>query len=203
MKTKKILTAILAMIMVCAVLASCGGNSQETPAQSPASAPPAPAQPSTPAQQPPASNPGQNQPPENRGGDYDDDIELYLNAMSDFIAGTDLLMEGLDELMENANYISSEDDLELWCYLFIEIKEAIGNAADQLADIAHLAPEDYQESHIMVTFALAAIYDSMTGFEYAVDALFYGDEEAFYDGLGEFIGNLVAAAELWSEAVAY
>ena len=189
---KKILSVILAMMMVCAMLASCGGGSKDTPEQPSSSAP-----------QPSAS--GQGQSAASGGGDYggDGDVEQYLDMMNDFIAGTDLLMEGLDELMENADYISSEEDLELWCYLFIEIKESIGNAADRLADIAQFAPEDYQEAHLNVTFALAAIYDSMTGFEYAVDALMYGDEEAFYDGLSLFIGNLVAAAEMWSEAVAY
>ena len=199
MKTKRILAVVLVMIMVCAVLASCGGKSEDTPAQPPAS----PQPPASTPQNPP-SNSGQNQPPSNNGsGDYDEFVEMYLSAMSDFIAGTDFLMEGLDELMQNADYISDYDDLEVWCYLFIEIKEAIGNAADDLADIAQYAPEDYVEAHLYVTFALAAIYDSMTGFEYAVDALFNGDEDAFYDGLGEFIGNLIAAAELWSEAVVY
>ena len=189
MKTKKILTAILAIIMVCAVLASCGGGggTDETPAQPPA-----------PAQQTPDSDPGQSPAAANDG-----DIDQYLDAMNDFIAGTDDLMEGLDELMENADYISSEDDLEVWCYLFMQIKESIGIAADQLADIAQYAPANYQESHIKVTFALAAIYDSITGFEYAVDAVLDGDEDAFIDGLAEFVGNLFAAASLWSEAVVY
>ena len=193
MKVRRILVAVLAIIMACAMLASCGGGSQQTSEQ-----------PSTSAQQNQASNSGQSQAEANNGGgDNDDDVEQYLDIMNDFISGTDLTMEGLDELMEYADDISSEEDLELWCYLFIEIKEAIGNAADQLADLAQYAPEEYQESHLKVTFALAAIYDSMSGFEYAVDAYFDGDEEAFFDGLSQFIGNVIAAAELWSEAVVY
>jgi len=192
MKAQKILIVVLAAIMLCTALVSCGGGSSQEPAE------PAPQAP-----QAPPSNSEQDPPTVNNGGDTDDGLELYLDAMNDFITGTDSLMEGLDELMELADYISSEEELEVWCYLFIETKNAVGFAADQLAELAPLAPEDYVESHLLVTFALAAIYDAMTGFEFAVDAAVSGDEDSFFEGLGMFVGNLIAAAEMWAEAVGY
>ena len=141
---------------------------------------------------------------DNSGNISDDDVlEVYLGAMGVFIDGFGQLMNSLEELLGASDSISSEDALIEWCNYYMEIKNLVGEAADELADIALDVPEDYMESHMKVTFAVAAVYDAMTGFEYAVDAAFDGDEEAFLDGIAVFVGNIMAAGDLWMEAVEY
>jgi len=207
MKTRKILARIMAIIMACAILSACGGGDKSGSSQPPATTQPQTTQPATtqPAPEPPpAPAPAQTQQNDsNAGGTSDggDSTELYLEAMSNFIEGTESTIEGVIALTVGAEEISSEEDLFEWCSLFIEAKESIGDAADYLAEMAKDAPEEYLESHVQITFALAFIYDSMTGFEDAIDAAVNGDEDAFYSGLAEFMSNMEEADQLWEVAV--
>jgi hypothetical protein len=191
MKMKKMLMGIIAMVMAGMMLSACGGSNEDY--------------------EPVMDDTGYYDDDDAgyydddgyEDGDFGDDTEFYLQTMNDFIISVENLMTGLDQLMVLADHIASEEDLGQWCSLFVELKDTTLYTANELAEFTHLAPAEYQESHIKITIAVAAMHDAMTGFEYAVDAAINGDEDAFYEGTGEFIGNLQAAAELWSEAVHY
>jgi hypothetical protein len=131
------------------------------------------------------------------GGDADE----YLDVMNSFVASFKDLMVSLEELLALSDEISTEDDLYAWCEMFDGIKATVGASADELANVAEYAPEEYQESHVAVTIAVAAVYDAMTGFEDAVVGAISGDADAFETGMAEFAGNIIAAEELWQSAV--
>jgi len=173
---KKVITLVLSLILSICMLTACGGS--KTPEPTP-----------TPSEKP-ASSPK-----------VDANEDDYLEAMGIYIEGVEEYVAELDELMAISEDIETEADLEAWCDVFDAIKEAIGDAADELTDILEYAPDDYIESHAEIAIAVAAIYDAMTGFEDAVIAAVEGDQNAFEDGLVEFIGNMTAAEELWESAV--
>ena len=126
----------------------------------------------------------------------------YEAAMSEYIeAFEDTLEDELWPLMDEAENLSSEDEFVAWCEDFIALKETFSSAADDLADVAADVPEEYEESHALITVATAAIVDAMTGFEDAIDACINGDQSAFEDGIVEFLANIAAAGELWNEAI--
>lgn len=187
-KMKKLLALLLTVIMLCTALTACGGK--DTPADAPSSEPSA-----------------QSKPADEE--DYTDveksgiTPEEYEEEMSGFIASFEELCGKIGELLALSESISSEDDLIAWAQAFITIKDGIGVAADKLAEVTAEVPEEYQESHVQITIAVAAVYDGMTGFENAVDAVLNGDVAAYEDGLVEFIGNMAAADALWDEAIVY
>lgn len=188
---KRILAGLLVFIMVCAVLTACGGNAN--PSATPASAAPA----STAA--PAANDQDEEEDADNTATGMS--AEEYDEKMSAFIASFELLCDGVGELIANSESLSSEEDIIAWCQAFIAAKDGIGAAADKLAEVAPQVPEEFQESHVQITVAVAAVYDGLTGFENAVDGAINGDAAAFEDGLVEFVGNLAGASALWDEAV--
>lgn len=196
---KKALAMMLTVVMTLS-LAACGGGNQ-TPAPA-ASSQPAPSQAAPAPADDNAGNTSEDY-AEDEYEDYDDpESEAYVEAMSEYIASIDELMgDALPALLDATELIETEEDLQDWCVAFIDLKDTVGQAADSLADVAGDVPADYQESHAKITIATAAIYDAMTGFENAVDASINGDEDAFTDGLAAFFGNIMAAEELWNEAV--
>ena len=186
---KKILALVLVMVLLCSLFAACGGSSEPSAASSAA----------------PAAN-DQDEEEYADDGEADDaatgmSAEEYEEEMSAFISSFELLCEGVGELIAQSESLSSEEDIIAWCQAFIAAKDGIGAAADKLAEVAPQVPEEFQESHVQITVAVAAVYDGLTGFENAVDAAINGDAAAFEDGLVEFVGNLAGASALWDEAV--
>ena len=181
---RKVLTAVLAIAMVCALMTACGGGSQ--PASPPASPP---------AQQAPAGGGSGG-----GGGCSGVDVDGYVDAMIEYRDGFQMQIDFLDALMAHAdNGFESEDDLIDWCRGWMNLKNGMDNQADALAAMLPGVPEDYQEAHAKVTFAVAAMVDAMSGFEYAVDAALQGDPDEVLEGIGEFIGNIAGAGQLWHE----
>ena len=197
---------LLAMLMAFALIITVTACSDDEGSSAPVSTPTPAAQTQAAASTP---QPTQKQVENNENEDdeddedagYDEDVEAYVNSMGELISMLNELMEVFGDLLANAESIETDDELVEWCQSFITLKETVGNSADELAVITQDVPEEYQESHVKITIALAAVYDAMTGFENSVDATLNGDEDAYWEGIGEFIGNLAAADELWSEAV--
>lgn len=183
---KKVLALILTIMMLCSLVAACGGSSE--PAEAPST----------------VNDEEYIDDEEDAGGTATGmSAEEYDAEMGEFIPGFELLCDGIGELIAQSESLSSEEDTVAWCQAFIAAKNGIGTAADKLAEVTAQVPEEYQESHIKITIAVAAVYDAMTGFESAVDAVINGDAAAFEDGLAEFLGNAMAADALWQEAVEY
>ena len=178
MKVSKLLMSLIAITMIITLLTACGGGSSSS-----------------------SSGSSQQASRADADDDEDGDVSEYEALMSECIDRFKALMASLDELMGETQNTSSGEELVQWCQSYMQIKETIGEGADALAGIAEQAPEEYRESHVKVTVAAAAVYDALTGFEYAVDAALNEDEEAFSDGLADFIGNMLGASQLWAEAV--
>ena len=199
---KKVLAVVLVLAMTCAFLAACGGGSSDSGGSppAPASSPPAPAS-SPPAQQaaPPAVD--------NSGGYSDDDDVMsedeYEDLMLEFKQVFENQLSALADLLQYADGgFYSEDELVAWCQDFIMMKDTFESQAHDLASALPYVPEYFMEAHTMITFAVAAVTDSMQGFSDAIDAYFNGDEDAFWDGLLAFGGNIQLAEELWNQAYA-
>ena len=179
---KKVLAVVLAIVMTCVFMAACGGGSQ------PASTPSQP-------QQAPAAN--------NSGGNSGVDADDFNDAMIEFRYAFEAQLRLLDEMIDHAdNGFDSEEELVDWCVGYITLKNAIAAQADTLASMLPSVPEEYLEAHTSVTFAVAAVFDAMTGFENAIDAYNAGDEDAFWDGLVTFVGLMELASDLWHQAYA-
>ena len=193
---KKVLAGVLAIAMICVFAAACGGGSSDSGGSQPAPASSPPAS-SPPAQQaaPPAAN--------NSGGNSAADEDDYEEVMLEFKEAFEYQLRLLDEMIDYAdNGFDSEEELVDWCVGYITLKNAIAAQADVLADALPGVPEYFLEAHMNVTFAVAAVVDAMTGFENVIDAYTDGDEDAFWDGLVEFVGFLELASDLWHEAYA-
>lgn len=189
MKITGILATLLAACMIF-TLSACGGNSEPAPNSAPASQAAAEADDAE-------ADDEQAEGEQADAGEADD----YATAMGEYITNFEALVEQLGTLIQASDSLSTEEDMVAWCQSFMEIKETVGGAADSLAEMTAEVPEEYQESHVKITVATAAVYDAMTGFEKAVDAAINGDADAFTDGLAEFLGNMQGADQLWSEAV--
>ena len=187
---KKVLAGVLAIAMICVFVTACGGGSSDSGGSQPA-----PAASSPPAQQaaPPAVD--------NSGGGSGVDVDAYVDAMIEYRDGFQTQVDFLDELMAYAdNGFESEDDLVDWCQSWMNLKNGMDYQVDVLAAMLPRVPEDYQEAHAKVVFAVAAMVDAMSGFEYAVDAALEGDPDEILDGIAEFLGNMIGASQLWHEA---
>lgn len=129
------------------------------------------------------------------------DVEAYIAAMNVFISAFEELTAVLLDLTEALDYIETDDDLLEWINAFELIKYAVAVSADELTDAAHLAPEEYMESHILIAVAVTLIYDSMVELDHGLVAAIEGNYDAFWAGIEGFLINILAADMLWSEAV--
>ena len=129
------------------------------------------------------------------------DVEAYIASMNVFIAAFEELTGVLFDLTEALDHIETDDDLLEWINVFEIIKYAVSVSADELTQTAHLAPEEYMESHILIAAAVLLIYDSMVELDHALVAAVSGDYDAFWAGIEGFLVNILAADMLWSEAI--
>jgi len=186
-KTKSLITFILAAVMLFA-LAACGNNDNDnntTPATTPAETTVA----------------APDVPEETTVATTNADASAYLAAMDEFVVAFEDLMDILADMIEELEYLVTDEEVMDWIYDFELMHNEIGAVADILASITEFVPDEYFDSHVLVTLAVAAVYEAMWALDASLAAGILGDEEAMWAGIEAFIFNLLAADELWMEAV--
>lgn len=179
---KKLLVILLSAIMVLSLVA-CGGGEDTKAPSAPASSSSTQAEPAAGATDEPAAEA------------TDDTATDYETSMSEFITQFETLSVKIGELI--AGYDGSDE----WFTAFGTIYQAVSNATDVLATTVAQAPEEYQESHTKITFAVAAYVDMMDAFGTAVDAYQADDAAKGDEQMAVVQGLYEAAVQLWSESV--
>jgi len=193
-KMKYLLMMVVALIMVLA-LAACNNSSEPEPTPEP-----------TPVATPePTPEPEEEEPEaeevEEVFAEDEPDAEAYLAAMLVFIDAFEELTVVLFELIEVLDYVETDEELLEWIDAFELIMHAMAVSEEELTSAALLAPEEYLESHILLTAAVSLMHDSMVEFDNALLAAVHGDYDAFWEGIEGFVINMVAADLLWNEAI--
>lgn len=195
---KKLLVILLSAIMVLS-LAACGGGEDTKAPSAPASSSSTQAEPATKAADKPAAEatdePADEATDEPAAEATGDTVTDYEASMSEFITQFETLSVKIGELMEG--YDGSDE----WFTAFGTIYQAVSDATDVLATTVAQAPEEYQESHTKITFAVAAYVDMMDAFGTAVDAYQADDAAKGDEQMAVVQGLYEAAAQLWSESV--
>ena len=198
MKSKKIPAVILAMIMACALLASCGGGSQPSPSSaqpSPASLPPQP--------QAPAANDDEANRTDEDGQDEDGQDEaypdeVYKEMMLAFEDGFTELLHALIDSVFELDLDDSEDDIDNWRKSLSELRDEAENGVALLTDMESLVAEKYAEAHHGYTRVAEYVLDSLTTFYDAVETAFdEGDEDAAIIACNGFLNDMLMANEEW------
>jgi hypothetical protein len=135
----------------------------------------------------------------------DNEIETepdYSTAIFEFAENFQEIMEDLDDLIFLHSKIETKDDYIEWAVFFMNIQEAVNEAARELEYYIDCVPEELSKKHALITSAVTAVYNTMVGFEGAVDILFFeGSDRAFKPGFAGFANNITVAQGLWNEVM--
>jgi predicted small lipoprotein YifL len=203
-RSKGLLIAILAIVMMFA-LAACGsGNNAQAPVAAPPveTAPVAAVEVTAPvAATETTVEETTDEVVEEDEAEVEADVYAYVLAMNEFIWAFEELTEFLFYLVELLDYIETDEELLDWIYAFEAIKGATEEAMIGLTETAELAPAEYQEAHIKIAAAVTLVYEAMIDLDYALLDAIMGYYDDFYAGIENFVIHILAADYLWEQAV--
>ena len=127
--------------------------------------------------------------------------EFYLIFINDFVNVFTELMDYVGELLEGMEYVEDEDSLLDWAINYVIFQDLLEQIKDDMNLHQYIVPEKYKVSHMYFGFLLETVYKAIGNLFGALEEYLVGDEEAFLDGLIEFLEMLIDAGEYWEKAV--
>ena len=143
---KKVLSLVLASLMLVALLAACGSTPEASPSPTPTATPSADPSP-TPAV--PA----------------DEDYEAIMGA---FVGGFDVLVN--DNLVALVADLAEAEDFAVWAAEFDAVLVDANEAVDSLETISELVPVEDEEQFTVLAVAAVEVQEVLASFEDAVAA---------------------------------
>ena len=180
---KKLLALILCLAMVCSLFVACEDKTDTPPVED----------------DPPIENKDDKDdfdftPTPQEGLELDYDAERLH-----FVREFGNVMDGVGDLIEDAEEIEDEEDFFDWFADVEALKLRVGFYAQRLDDMA--VPTEAEPEFTLLQSAVRAVYDAISSFELAVVAVFEEDEAAFESAVEDFIDNLELAFILWEQVL--
>jgi|GEM_PF-3233848 len=182
---KKVLSLVLASLMLVAVLAGCGSkDSTETPSESPSASPSA-SPVVSPSPEPPAAV-----------VDYDEAIEAF-KVEFDAIANGEVAV-----LVEKLPTLESEEEFVAWGEELVAVLDEIYATGELLDAIEAAVTEETEEQFYAIANAASDVFGVLANFEHAVGHISAGEVEEFEEEKEMFISDIEEAIAAWNAAIA-
>ena len=127
------------------------------------------------------------------------DNEVYEETMYEFSILFEEMMELLMILVDELDYIETDEEFFDWIDAFEIIQEAVAQLVVELSEIEPYVPLIFAEHYASVSIAVVMVHEAITGLDESLAAYILGDEEAFWEGLMAFAINYAFASEIWYE----
>jgi hypothetical protein len=193
-KLKLVLMTIVATLAIFA-LTACGGSDDPAPSPSPSPALETPTPPTTPDAPTTPEVPVAPEVP----ADDADDYEYYFTVMHYTVLLFEDIMEELVELIEVLEWLETDEEFFEWLELFAIFGAVIDATVDELIEFSAYAPAEFLDAHDALTYAVDFVYESLHDLDFALAAGILGDYDAMWDGIEDFLVNLVTAGIIWDE----
>jgi hypothetical protein len=177
-------------------LTACGGSDDPAPSPSPTPALETPTPPATPAT--PTRPPETPAVPEAPSDDADY-YEYYFAVMHYTVLLFEDIMEELVELIDILEWIETDEEFLEWLEFLGLFGQVIDATVDELIEFSAYAPAEFLDAHDALTLAVEMVYESLHDLDFALAAGILGDYDAMWDGIEDFIVNLVTAGLVWDE----
>jgi len=176
---KKLLSLVLASLMLVAVLAGCGSK--------------APEESQSPSQEPIATSPVSGAP---------QTTEEYQTMLGEFIAAFDGIVNGKFASLVGAVEAGNPEDFAAWANEYSAVEAELLAAWDTLtlASTSGIANESNEnaERNIEINMASANVLNTLASFQEAVDRASEGDMSAFEADREAFASEAKAAIDEWN-----
>ena len=171
---KKVLSLVLASLVLVSVLAGCGSKPAENqnPSQEPVVTPPISGAPQTTAE--------------------------YQTAMGEFMAAFGAIVDGNFAALVGAVEAGNPEDFAAWASEFDAVEAEVLAEMENLALASFGETDENTERYIEIAVAAADVTNALANFKSAVELASEGDMAEFEAGREAFVSEAKAAIEAWN-----